>query len=212
MAITFLQSNSAVVTSATPTCAFTTQNATLGSAIIVCVGVPFGSTVNNVTPNAADFYNIYVGDNDSVNLHNANIFVGQNSISGSKPTITVNLAASAVTGIVIYEFAGVSFVHDGIAAGGGTGTTPGSSAITTANANDLIVSFVSSANTITAFTAGYTGLACGAVGGAEYKILSSTSTETPTYTQVSGTWVGVMIALKAAVAPVFSVNPRLTFP
>jgi hypothetical protein len=157
--------------------------------------------------------NTYVNDgSDTPNNSFNNAILRLQSASGSGAyTITCQLSAAGTgfIGIFVREYTGfaASPLESGSAGNHATGTNPATNNITTANANDVVISACGSnsgVNTALTIGNGYTAVEANGngttsfVGGFAEKLVTSTGTQTDGWTYATSTTYGCMhIAYKS---------------
>jgi hypothetical protein len=131
------------------------------------------------------------------------------SAAGGSDTITFNDGGTTHTiSLEAQEYSPLGSV-DVTKEGIGSGTSAASGAVSTTNANDLLIGSCSAGGSITSGTSGYT-LYNNTKGAGEYKIVSSTGSQNSTFTLPSNTWDSVFAAFEPSVSPTPTPTPTPT--
>lgn len=176
-----------------------TSSVTGGNAIVVFTAVrAAGNTIQSVTDNKGNTYTKLASDNTNAG---AEFWMATNVIGGSVTvTVTWNGSGNPGIGVAIFEVAGGVTTQDVTAhTADGSGTNPSLGSITTVTAGDICFAGIAYNTGLTGLTAGsgWT-LTQGAGAGAEYQVQASAGALTGNFGNTnSGTWSGVIIALRA---------------
>jgi len=218
MPIALGQHKSAGTAAFSPVTSLTTAapagNTNTGSAFVIMVIT--GGTVAGVTPVQDSFSNTYTLKASAAVIFGAQhvyCYLCDNGTGGASHTATVNFSASTAGGIFFTEVTGAatsSYDTSNTVSNNGAGASQSGAAVTTTNANDLILSMLGTngtGDTITD-TSGWNSIiesmgfgSGGAANGVlSWQVESATGTYSDTYgvSNSSDATGGVTIALKAA--------------
>jgi hypothetical protein len=219
-AITFLQKGTPLQ-GATPQTVTFGSACTSGSVIVAAVlsfGTGGGNTISVSDPTNGTYTAITPKDTQFTN-HSGQLFYVSNTAATALTLSGSDGSGSNHLALFIAEFSGLSTTLDGSAATTthNSTATPTTDAITTANANDLLLSLIGDDTNANSSSAGSGWSDAGTISGPlvgtmEYKIVSSTGSYsgTVTFNAAETDWVGVVAALKATAAGGLLINTDFT--
>jgi chitodextrinase len=208
--IAFVQVNSAVPQSPSTTVAVTYAAAqTAGNLNVIVVGWnDTTAVVQSVVDSRGNVYTLAVGPTARAGSATQSIYYAANiaAAPANGNTVTVTFAPAAIfADIRIAEYRGIATTNsvDVVAGASGSSATANSGAVTTTNANDLLVG----ANTVQTITSGAGSsftqriITSPDADILEDRIVTAVGSYSATAPMASGWWVMQMVAFKAAASP-----------
>lgn len=213
MAIAFVQANSNGSSSATSIAATYGSSQTSGNTNIIAI-LTGGSTQPTVSDTHTNSYSLATSASLPAQNMYLWLFIATNVAAGSSNQVTASTTGGAAYfHIIITEYSGVGSTLDGTPKSASNfGTTPATAALSTSNANDLVLGFASQLGAGGGLAAGTGYTLRQHVGsfpeiGLEDQIVTSTGSFTGAFTSPNQWWVDITLAFQAAAT---NVTPTVT--